>query len=243
MKLEKLHIYTIIWILLVLFSPIRPNPMEQVENASSYYIQLIIMVAPYIALSLLILKMRFNWIRRSWIENTAPFILLLLIGLDAYNCLVANISGMGSFLTAGIAYLIVLNVAHNNENYFDGLMFGIIAGIASLFVWEAIYQIIIYTKADWQIWDNITYFYSAIVTIPFIATVILRKVKLTRMALICLSIFGVTMLAWALSGFWTYVIFKDGVVTTESYSYIGYTLTRSTKLALGAVFALLTYRR
>lgn len=224
-----------------MFSPIRPNPLEQGGISSGNIISIALMIVPYIAISCLMLNIKLKWIKEQWVIGITPIILLAFLGLDIYNCTVSNISGMGSLLTIGIGYLVVLNVAHNHKEYSDGLMYGVIAGIASLFLWEVIYQVIIYSKAHWTIPDNTTYFYSVLVSIPFLLVLFSGRTRMNKYARVCIGLFILSMVIWALSGFWTYMAYNNGWYT-ENYTYWGYTMTRFSKIAFCAILATMTYK-
>lgn len=240
----RLNIYIVIWVLLVLFSPLRPDPLAQgITNSEQlwYNIQKAMMFVPYISLSFLMLNIKFKWIKESWLINTLPILLIVATVLEVYSCLVSNINGIGSWLTTGIAYLVVLYVAKNKKPYSDGLMYGAIAAMAALFLWEAIYQIIVHTKADWNIGDNLTFFYSAIVSIPFVICLFKKKIRLNRIATIFMGIFLVSFIVWAAFGFWTYIYYDGSQWLAEPYNYWSYFITRFNKLAFCALFATMTY--
>lgn len=242
--MKLLNVSIIIWVLLVLFSPLRPDPLAQGINESQtiwYSVQKIMMFIPYLALSVLMLNIKFKWIKESWFVNTLPIILFIATCLEAYSCLVNNINGIGSWLTTGIAYIIVLYVARNKKPYSDGLMYGAVSAMGAMFIWEAIYQVIVHTKSGWNIGDNLTFFYSAIVSIPFLIILFKRKVRFNRISSALIVIFTASFIVWAISGFWTYIYYDGSSWVTETYSYWSYFITRINKVALCALFATMTY--
>ena len=244
MKFGKLEICTIVWVILALFSIVRPDPLAQGINGAQpiwYSIQKIMMFAPYLALSVLMLNLKFKWIKESWFVNSLPFVLIIVAGLELYNCLVANINGIGSWLTTGLAYLVVLNVAHNKKPYSDGLMYGVIAAFGAMFIWEAIYQIIVHTKSNWAIGDNLTFFYSAIVCIPFIICLFMGKIRIGKATLLFAGLFLISFIVWDVTGFWTHLFYADSQWQIEPYNYWSYLLTRLNKIALCGLLVSLFY--
>jgi hypothetical protein len=182
----------------------------------------------------------------NWWIKAAVVVLPILLILDIYNT-ANNFQSYGTFLSFGWMFVVALIVAKRNQHLggMQSLLLGAIIAFGFMFAWEIMYRMMIYWKAGFSspTWgSDITV--SFIMVLPAILVLAIYRPVFSRMTLILSVVFLALVLYWALSGMWTWVIYKNGVWTTENWNFAIYELTRVSKIIMGlAVASLVFYER
>lgn len=242
-KLTPLLFYWIVWGLLFVFWGFRVTPGTTIflDQTASTILKLFRMITPSIALIFVLLPFRFTWIKEKRIMRLVPFMLLFIWALEVANQ-IKPFSPTGSPVTWGIMGLVVITVAHYNQKagYFKGLMLGIICGFAAMYLWEALYQFIVYAKGHFEIKETNTFFICMIASWPLFCLPLLTRISIGwKFAGI---LFAITLVAWGLTGWWTYRVYNGGWGVGE-WNYGFYIIQRLNKLAFSLFFARLVFNK
>lgn len=249
--LKRLNILTVLWVILISVWQVRPDPIKQIfvgQSHTAILFQSGLILLPMLALmvySFLPNKVN-NWLNKFPVFKVTqhikylPITLGVLFVLDVLNAL--HPFSSNTFTAVGLGYLVMLQAAYRNRELggTKALAVGLVTGLGTIYLWEIIYQLLIYYKADWNVYGNMTFAISGVIVMGYLLLLVMSRVKTNQSTKWYALLFGVVTVWWLLSK-WTWVVDINGIWTTEKFDSIMFVFTRVSKAALGMMLASLTF--
>lgn len=248
-KNNKFTTFIIVWLIIYVFFPFRPEPLTQIDFSSTRTHQILfklwskIPVALMLGLAFSIAYNKSNKLNIKYLEWTAVILLPLVFIVDW----LAGDSAVtwGTMASGGLMIAIGLLVVRRFE-YLGKVQSLFIAGLwcfGFMYGWEVMYQIVVWFKSNCNIEGELSAILSSVfIALPVVLVGILYKLSLNRWFWIILTTFIFTLILWYITGLNTLVYYDNGWVS-EPLVYKSYICTRISKVMLGLLpFGIATIR-
>jgi hypothetical protein len=130
---------------------------------------------------------------------------------------------------------------HGKDNL-QSLLLGIIWSFCFMYIWEILYQLVIWFKSGCAIPGELAALLPSLaLSLPFMWLLLIHKIKINKYFFIIIALFIFVVMAWILSGANTLIYYSNGWVA-EPLDRIGYMLTRLSKVVAGLLIIGISFK-
>lgn len=239
--IDKFTGFLIVWLIIYVFFPFRPDPLAQVAFSQAGIQQALfiawskIPIALTFGLILSIAKPKIKQIDLNWVKWIALIILPAVFIIDWLAG--ERAVTWGTMSTGGLMLAIGLIVANRFKHLgvTQGLMIAGLWYFGFIYGWEVMYQFVLWFKSgcsNIEGWVS-TIINAIIIALPVIMIGILYRIKVNKRVWWIAGGFIITLGLWWVTGLNTLIYYENGEWIAEAMDYKSYIFTRLSKITLG----------